>query len=76
MYCDRLFMNYEGDLVYDPSVEPIRRAYIKTNIASAKSDIVTFLFEDENAFLAALSRWNQSTNDYRFAAISGLVVSG
>lgn len=73
--CNRLFIDSEGDLKYDPTVEPIQRTYMRTTIAGARSDVVTFLFEDDYAFAEALDRWNRLSNDYRFSEIKGLGVS-
>lgn len=69
--CNRLFLDEGGELVYDPTVEPIQRSYLRTNIVTNKSDVVTFLFKNEEAFASAMNRWNQSTKTYTFSALSG-----
>lgn len=69
--CNRLFLDSNGDLTYDPTVDPIQRSYLRTNIVTNQLDFVTFLFKNEEAFVSALARWNQSTNTYTFSAVSG-----
>lgn len=65
---NRLFLDEDGQLVYDPTITPVERAYLRTDLVRSKFDVVLFLFKNDDAFVSVLDKWNKSTNRYVFSA--------